>query len=50
VKFLVDNQLPPTLAQYLQKRGFDCLHVLDAGLANALDIEICRYARLPASY
>jgi predicted nuclease of predicted toxin-antitoxin system len=43
VKFLVDNQLPPALAQYLRKRGFDCEHVLDVGLAEALDIEICRY-------
>ena len=44
MKFLVDNQLPPALAQYLRKRGFDCEHVLDIGLAEALDIEICRYA------
>jgi predicted nuclease of predicted toxin-antitoxin system len=43
LKFLVDNQLPPALAQYLRKRGFDCQHVLDVGLATALDIEICRY-------
>lgn len=43
MKFLVDNQLPPALAQYLQKRGFDCQHVLDVGLAEALDIEISRY-------
>jgi predicted nuclease of predicted toxin-antitoxin system len=46
VKFLVDNQLPPALALYLRKRGFDCEHVLDAGLADALDIEICRYAEV----
>ena len=44
MKFLVDNQLPPALAQYLQKRGFDCEHVLDVGLAHSLDGEICRYA------
>jgi len=44
VKFLVDNQLPPALAQYLRKRGFDSEHVLDVGLAKALDIEICHYA------
>ena len=44
MKFLVDNQLPPALAQYLQKRGFDCEHVLDVGLAQSLDGEICRYA------
>ena len=44
MKFLVDNQLPPALAQYLRKRGFDCEHVLDVSLAKALDTEICRYA------
>ena len=44
MKFLVDNQLPPVLAQYLQKRGFDSEHVLDVGLDKALDIDICRYA------
>lgn len=44
MKFLIDNQLPPALAQYLRKRGFDCEHVLNVGLAEALDIEICRYA------
>jgi predicted nuclease of predicted toxin-antitoxin system len=46
VKFLVDNQLPPALAQYLRKRGFDCQHVLDVGLAESLDSEICRYAEV----
>ncbi|HKV91635.1 MAG TPA: DUF5615 family PIN-like protein [Candidatus Angelobacter sp.] len=44
MKFLVDNQLPAALAQYLRKRGFDCLHVLDIGLAEANDADICRYA------
>ena len=44
MKFLVDNQLPPALAQYLLKRGFDSEHVLDVSLDRALDIEICRYA------
>ncbi len=32
MKFLVDNQLPTALAQYLRERGFDCQHVLEAGL------------------
>lgn len=44
MKFLIDNQLPPALAQYLRKRGFDCKHVLDVGLVEALDVEICRHA------
>jgi len=43
VKFLIDNQLPKALAEYLSNRGHDC-HVLDAGLADASDISICRYA------
>jgi predicted nuclease of predicted toxin-antitoxin system len=44
VKFLVDHQLPPALARYLRSRGFDCEHVLDIGLAESLDSEICKYA------
>jgi predicted nuclease of predicted toxin-antitoxin system len=46
VKFLVDNQLPTVLAQYLRKCGFDCQHVLEVGLGDALDSDICRYAEL----
>jgi predicted nuclease of predicted toxin-antitoxin system len=44
VKFLVDNQLPAALAVYLRKKGMDCEHVLDAGLAEAPDAELCKYA------
>ena len=44
MKFLVDNQLPAALAQHLRQRGFDCAHVLDIGLAEASDLDICRYA------
>jgi predicted nuclease of predicted toxin-antitoxin system len=44
VKFLVDNQLPVTLARHLQTQGFDCQHVLEVGLAEASDTEVCRYA------
>jgi predicted nuclease of predicted toxin-antitoxin system len=44
VKFLVDNQLPLSLAKYLRKQGHDCQHVWEIGLATALDVEICRYA------
>jgi predicted nuclease of predicted toxin-antitoxin system len=46
VKFLVDNQLPKVLAEYLRTRGFDCQHVLDVGLAEVSDAEVCRYARV----
>ena len=44
MNFLVDNQLPLALAQHLQTRGLDCQHVLDVGLADGSDAEICRYA------
>jgi uncharacterized protein with PIN domain len=46
VKFIVDNQLPVALAEYLRKRGFDCQHVLEAGLGDALDSDICRHAKI----
>ena len=44
MKFLVDNQLPGALAAYLRKKGIDCEHVLDVGLAGAFDAELCKYA------
>ena len=44
MKFLVDNQLPAALAVYLRKKGLDCVHVLEAGLAQASDAELCKYA------
>jgi hypothetical protein len=40
VKFLVDNQLPAALAEFLRKRGLDCQHVLDVDLAQASDADI----------
>lgn len=44
MKFLVDNQLPTSLAKFLLKHGHDCQHVLEVGLATASDVEICRHA------
>jgi len=44
VKFLIDNQLPIALAAFLRKKGFDCEHVVDIGLAEANDSEVCGYA------
>lgn len=44
MKFLIDNQLPKVLAEHLRARGQDCQHVLDAGLADASDTSIYRYA------
>ena len=26
MKFIVDTQLPPRLASYLQSQGYDCIH------------------------
>ena len=46
MKFIVDNQLPVALAEYLRDRGFDCQHVLEASLGDATDSDICRYAEL----
>lgn len=46
MKFLVDNQLPVSLAKYLRQRGFDCQHVLEAGWGDVLDSDICRQAEL----
>ena len=45
MKFLVDNQLPQALVRFFRRRGLDCHHVLDVGLAEASDEDICRYAR-----
>ena len=44
MKFLVDNQLPLALARHLQTWGFDCHHVLEIGLSQASDSDICRHA------
>ena len=44
MKFLVDNQLSRTLAEHLRARGLDCEHVLEVGLAEASDVQICNYA------
>lgn len=44
MKFLIDNQLPPALAQFLRRRGFDCEHVLDIGLSQSSDVDLGRYA------
>jgi predicted nuclease of predicted toxin-antitoxin system len=44
VKFLIDNQLPPALANWLISHGHEALHVLDVGLADAKDEKIREYA------
>jgi predicted nuclease of predicted toxin-antitoxin system len=32
MRFLVDNQLPPSLARWLRDRGYDAAHVFESGL------------------
>jgi hypothetical protein len=40
-----DNRLPAALAGYLRRKGMDCEDILEAGLAEASDAELCRYRR-----
>lgn len=43
--FLVDNQLPVALTQFLIERGFAARHVRDLGLGSEDDAVIAAYAR-----
>ncbi len=36
VRFIVDTQLPPVLATFLRRKGFDALHTTDFPKANKL--------------
>ena len=44
MKFVIDQQLPATLASWFEKRGFEAVHVRDIGMRAAADAEIWRYA------
>jgi len=44
VKFLVDAQLPPALARWLQEAGHEAAHVEDVGLRAADDSAIWAHA------
>jgi predicted nuclease of predicted toxin-antitoxin system len=44
VKFLIDAQLPPSLAQSLKSAGHESIHVFDVKLISAPDTEIWSYA------
>jgi predicted nuclease of predicted toxin-antitoxin system len=44
LKFLVDNQLPPTLASWLTSQGWEAKHVLEVGLDETADRTVWRYA------
>ena len=43
-RFLIDEQLPPALADTLTERGFPSEHVTRVGLAGRPDVQIWRYA------
>ena len=45
MKFLIDANLPPTLAQWLASEGHEAHHVRDIGLEGKLDREIWQRAR-----
>jgi predicted nuclease of predicted toxin-antitoxin system len=45
VKFLVDANLPPALAQWLAAEGHEAQHVADLGMEAMPDREIWKHAR-----
>jgi predicted nuclease of predicted toxin-antitoxin system len=44
-KALLDEGLSPRTAQMLREDSWDCIHVAEAGLDGASDLEIMRFAR-----
>ena len=44
MKYLLDENLSPTFAQALRDAGFDCVSILEIGLAGASDAEVRRAA------
>ena len=44
MRFLVDTQLPASLARWLRDKGHQAEHVLDVNLAQSKDTAIWRYA------
>ena len=47
---VVDNQLPPALARFIQAElNFAAIHVIDIGLRDASDAEVWDYASRTAS-
>lgn len=49
MKFLVDAQLPPSLARHLREQGHDASHVVDHGLRDGEDPDILALARTQGS-
>lgn len=44
MKFIIDAQLPPALAQHLVRLGHEAKHVVDVGLLGADDQSLRQYA------
>ena len=45
MNLLVDNQLPPALARFIESEcGCSATHVADVGLRDASDVEVWQYA------
>jgi predicted nuclease of predicted toxin-antitoxin system len=44
LKFLVDAQLPPSLARWIPSRGHEATHVFDIAMHTAGDAAIWEYA------
>lgn len=44
MKFLIDQQLPPLLAEWLRQEGFEASHVRELGLSTASDAAIWKAA------
>lgn len=46
MRFLIDAQLPPALARWLEQAGHEAWHVVDVGLASAPDSQVWAFAVL----
>jgi len=44
MRFLIDNALSPSIAEDLNKNGYDAIHLRDVGMATAADRIIMNYA------
>lgn len=42
--FVIDEQLPPALAQHLRSEGYDAIHVYETGIGGATDDAVAREA------
>lgn len=45
-KFLVDEDMPLSSAEFLRQRGFDAVHVKETGLSGKLDSDIFAFAQI----